>query len=141
MKSLLSRSTTVIAVASLVGALATSTVNAHSVLKDTSPRSGERVTTPVTVIRMTFNETISAPRIVTRDSRQRRVAGSLSSTGSIIEFRPTTPLTGGNVTVTWQVRSRDGHAITGKWSFTVSAATQSSPARSGTTSTTPKRTP
>ena len=136
-----SRGTFVTLVAFAVGAVAAPSALAHSALKDTSPRSGERVTTPVTVIRMTFNETISAPRIVTRDSRQRRVAGSLSSTGSIIEFRPTTPITGGNVTVTWQVRSRDGHAITGKWSFTVSAATQSSPARSGTTSTTPKRTP
>jgi len=136
-----SRSTFVAVAICVVGALAASVAHGHSVLRDTSPRGGERVSTPVSVIRMTFNETISAPRIVTRDSRQRRVAGSLSSTGSIIEFRPTTPITGGNVTVTWQVRSRDGHAITGKWSFTVSAATQSSPARSGTTSTTPKRTP
>lgn len=134
MKSLLSRSTFVIVVASLVGALATSTVNAHSVLKDTTPRGGGRVTTPVKVIRMTFNETVSAPRIVARDARQRRIAGSMSTRGSIIEFRPRTPITGGNVTVTWQVRSRDGHSITGKWSFSVSAA-------SGTTSTAPRRAP
>ncbi len=94
-------------------------VLAHSVLKDTSPRQGERVTTPVTVIHMTFNETVSAPRIVVRDSQQRRVAGSISARTSIIEFRPNAPIGAGNVTVTWQVRSRDGHTISGKWSFVV----------------------
>lgn len=86
---------------------------------------------------MTFNETVSAPRIVVRDSQQRRVAGSLSATASIIEFRPQAAITDGNLTVTWQVRSRDGHAITGKWSFTVNAATRSAP----TATTTPKRAP
>jgi methionine-rich copper-binding protein CopC len=108
-----------------LGVVLTAAVNtsalAHSGLKDTSPRRDERVTTPVTVIRLTFNESVSAPRVVVRNS-QRRVAGSLGAKASIIEFRPTAPITAGNVTVTWQVRSRDGHTISGKWSFVVSAS-------------------
>jgi methionine-rich copper-binding protein CopC len=105
---------------------------AHSALRSTAPRQGERVTTPLNVIRMTFNETVSAPRIVVRDSQQRRIAGSLVATASIIEFRPRRVITDGNVTVTWQVRSRDRHAVSGKWNFTVSSPTRT---------TTPTRTP
>lgn len=116
----------------VASATAATSAIAHSVLKDTAPRRNERVTTPVTVIRMTFNETVSAPRIVARDSRQRRITGSQSTNGSIVEFRPTRAITGGNVTVTWQVRSRDGHSISGKWNFTVSPVTRT---------TTPERTP
>jgi methionine-rich copper-binding protein CopC len=141
MRSTLSRRTyiAVFAIAACVAAcvVAPSSSLAHSALRSTSPRQGERVTTPVSVIRMTFNETVSAPRIVVRDSQQRRVAGSLSATASIIEFRPQAAITGGNLTVTWQVRSRDGHAITGKWSFTVNAAPRTAP----TATTTPKRAP
>ncbi len=83
------------------------------------------MTTPVTVILMTFNETVSAPRIVVRDSRRQRVTGSLSAGTSVIEFRPDAPIRTGNVTVTWQVRSRDGHMISGKWGFIVNAPTRS----------------
>lgn len=134
MRSMLARSTFVALTVLVASATAATSTIAHSVLKDTSPRRNERVTTPVTVIRMTFNETVSAPRIVARDSRQRRIAGSLSATGSIVEFRPTVAITDGNVSVTWQVRSRDGHAITGKWSFGVTVASRSA-------STTPSRAP
>ena len=102
----------------------TQLVDAHSGLKESSPRAGSRVTSPVSVVRLTFTESVSAPRIVVRDSRQRRVLGTTPGTGSDVEFRPRTALTNGSVSVTWQVRSRDGHNVNGKFGFVVLAPTQ-----------------
>lgn len=97
-------------------------VDAHSGLKESSPRAGERVTTPVNVVRLTFNETVSAPRLVVRDSQQRRVVGTTTGKGARVEFRPRTPLPNGTVSVTWQVRSRDGHTVSGKFAFVVATS-------------------
>jgi methionine-rich copper-binding protein CopC len=105
-------------VASIFGA---TTVTAHSVLDESTPRNGSVVTVAPTSITLRFNESVSNPRIVLRKARTPAVSGrtTLQTDGTVVAFRPGRAITDGEYSATWRVRSADGHYISGVVRFTV----------------------
>ena len=103
----------------LLGATAAS---AHSELESISPANGSTVATAVRTITLTFNDEVSSPRIVVRGSNKTLVTGTTRRNGERVVFTATRPLRSGTFTVSWRVRSADGHFISGTSRFAVKQA-------------------
>ena len=97
-------------------------VSAHSELESISPANGATVASAVRTITLTFNEEVSSPRIVVRGSDKAMVAGTTRRNGERVVFTATRPLRSGTFTVSWRVRSADGHFISGTSRFAVKQA-------------------
>ncbi|WP_245563579.1 copper resistance CopC family protein [Longispora albida] len=93
---------------------------AHSSLNSTNPTDGATITTPISDVKLRFNEPV--------DGRFSTVAvngpGGVSySTGKLTVTdtevsQPVKPLKAGKYDVAWRVVSADGHPISGTFTFT-----------------------
>ncbi len=97
-------------------------VSAHSELESISPANGATVASAVRTITLTFNDEVSSPRIVVRGSNKTLVTGTTRRNGERVVFTATRPLRSGTFTVSWRVRSADGHFISGTSRFAVKQA-------------------
>jgi methionine-rich copper-binding protein CopC len=105
---------------------------AHNVLTGTSPTDGQSVArTPATVV-LTFNEpavamgtevVITGPSGLVQQGAPRLVDNTVSQ-----DLAPGAPA--GRYLISWRVTSRDGHPVSGRFSFTAVAAGGGTPAAS-----------
>jgi methionine-rich copper-binding protein CopC len=118
------RKTIVCAVALLV-MTSPGRVMAHADLEDISPGKGSRVTFPIRNVTLRFNEDVSLPRIIVRDSQGKMMKGKLArrSDSTTATFTLSTFLRRGNYRVQWKARSADGHWVSGNSYFIVQTTT------------------
>ena len=117
-------------VAALAGLLAgAGPAAAHAALADTTPGDGEVVTTAPTEVSLTFTEGVSlapdAIRVLDPDG-ERADAGETTGSGRThaVSLRP--GLADGTYTVAWQAVSTDSHPISGAFTFSVGAPSETS---------------
>ena len=128
-------------VSSLATALAAS---AHTSLKSMTPVSGSTATTAPTQVVLTFTEPVSKSfaAVTVTDNRGATVtAGRATVTGATVT-QPLRPLRDGSYAVVYRVVSADGHAVSGRGSFSIhldqaSATEPATPSPSGTSATAP----
>jgi copper transport protein len=112
---------------------------AHAELVDTAPENGAQLTRPPTEVRMTFTESVN---LVDDGIRLVDHVGSTVPTpeptvdGRIVTWPMPADLPEGHYVVTWRVLPKDGHPVSGAFSFGVGAAAVPGSATStGTTGT------
>jgi len=117
--------TAALAVVAVLGVAAPA--SAHDQLMSTDPKDGSTVQTMPDAVSLTFNDIVQDAGA---DANQVRVMdatctviddGELQITDNVV----TQPISGsaeGPVTVLWRVVSRDGHPVSGEFSFTVGDA-------------------
>ena len=119
---------------------------AHERLKRSAPADGARVSMP-REIRLTFTEPpeLAFTRIQLLDSAGREVALSpirlVSDTAGQVVADIAGNILPGLYTVAWQVASRDGHPVRGRFTFTVLEPAQTSPGESTPSPVDPSRQP
>ena len=98
-------------------------VMAHADLEYISPANGSRLTLPVRNVTLRFNEDVSLPRIIVRDSQGKVMRGTLArrENNPVVTFTLATVLRRGNYRVQWKARSADGHWVSGTSTFIVQA--------------------
>jgi methionine-rich copper-binding protein CopC len=98
--------------------------SAHDQLLSTSPKDGAVVATVPDEVTLTFSDVVmdaggEANQVRILDSSCRPIdAGAATIADNVVTQRITQPATG-PVTVQWRVVSRDGHPVSGEFSFTV----------------------
>lgn len=96
---------------------------AHGHLKSSSPASGETVTKPLSEIRLDFTErpelAFTSIRLVGPDSSIVQL-GTPRLDGNSIFLSVDARLTAGDYVVTWKTAGKDGHAVWGRYGFSVS---------------------
>ena len=98
--------------------------SAHDQLLSTSPKDGAVVATVPDEVTLTFSDLVmdaggEANQVRILDSSCRPIdAGDATIADNVVTQRITQPATG-PVTVQWRVVSRDGHPVSGEFSFTV----------------------
>lgn len=99
-------------------------VSAHSEVVFTEPRPSDVVARAVNSVTVAFNEEVTLPRVVIRNSAGQIVAGRLQrgTSRDRVVFRPSRALRNGSYLVQWRVRSADGHWVSGSWRFRVARA-------------------
>lgn len=116
--------------------LGTGSASAHDQLVSTSPKDGGTVATTPTKVVLTFSDkviSVGTELVVTGpDGPVQQGRPSLDGHTVTQPLVPGSPA--GRYTVTWRATSKDGHPVSGTFTFTSSAAGQTSP--SGTTSPT-----
>ena len=98
---------------------------AHGGLKGSFPAAGSKITTPLTEIRLDFTE---APELAFTSVEIRGPSGAVVQTGvpsvagTSVHFRLKAELPSGLYRVTWKTAGRDGHPITGVFTFSMLVA-------------------
>ena len=112
---------------------------AHAELVDIAPANGAQLTRPPTAVRMTFTESVN---LVDDGIRLVDHVGATVPTpdptvdGRTVTWPMPTDLPEGHYVVTWRVLSKDGHPVSGAFSFGVgTAAVPGSATSTGTTGT------
>ena len=112
---------------------------AHAELVDIAPADGAQLTRPPTAVRMTFTESVN---LVDDGIRLVDHVGATVPTpdptvdGRTVTWPMPTDLPEGHYVVTWRVLSKDGHPVSGAFSFGVgTAAVPGSATSTGTTGT------
>ena len=112
---------------------------AHAELVDIAPANGAQLTRPPTEVRMTFTESVN---LVDDGIRLVDHVGATVPTpdptvdGRTVTWPMPTDLPEGHYVVTWRVLSKDGHPVSGAFSFGVgTAAVPGSATSTGTTGT------
>ena len=112
---------------------------AHAELVDIAPENGAQLTRPPTEVRMTFTESVN---LVDDGIRLVDHVGATVPTpdptvdGRTVTWPMPTDLPEGHYVVTWRVLSKDGHPVSGAFSFGVgTAAVPGSATSTGTTGT------
>lgn len=106
--------------------------SAHDQLLSTSPKDGAVVATVPDEVTLTFSDLVmdaggEANQVRILDSSCRPIdAGDATIADNVVTQRITQPATG-PVTVQWRVVSRDGHPVSGEFSFTVGDGPAASP--------------
>ena len=129
-------------VSSLATALAAS---AHTSLTSMTPASGSTATTTApTQVVLTFTEPVSTSfaAVTVTDSRGATATAGRATVSGATVTQPLRPLRDGSYAVVYRVVSADGHAVSGRGSFSVqldeaSATEPASPSPSGTSATAP----
>ena len=128
-------------VSSLATALAAS---AHTSLKSMTPASGSSTTTAPTQVVLTFTERVSTSfaAVTVTDNRGATVTAGRATVSWATVTQPLRPLRDGSYAVVYRVVSADGHAVSGRGSFSVhldeaSRTEPATPSPSGTSATGP----
>ena len=128
-------------VSSLATALAAS---AHTSLKSMTPASGSSTTTAPTQVVLTFTERVSTSfaAVTVTDNRGATVTAGRATVSGATVTQPLRPLRDGSYAVVYRVVSADGHAVSGRGSFSVhldeaSRTEPATPSPSGTSATGP----
>ena len=109
---------------SVVGALAWSgEAAAHSQAPEVQPADGSVLAVPPEALNFSFPEAIRLTAVRLYDSGDREIAlpGKRDMTPAKQRRIALPPLTAGSYRVEWRALSADGHPVTGRFSFTVSA--------------------
>ncbi|WP_413810474.1 copper resistance protein CopC [Streptomyces sp. OE57] len=124
-----------------VAIAAASPAAAHTGLTGSTPDDGATLATPPSRVSLSFNDPMDArySRVAVTGTSGRSVAtGALKVDGRTVSQALATDVPPGRYTVGYRVVSADGHPVSGRYTFTVSAARTTSPApdssRSGTDS-------
>lgn len=109
---------------------------AHTELSSSEPADGAATAGPLNEVVLTFSEpvTLVGFGFEVEDPDGNLLVPDLSSADDTVftlSFDP--PLSGGDVTVRYEVTSADGHVVSGSVSFTVAAETTTMPAASSST--------
>ncbi len=105
--------------------------SAHAELRSTSPAANSILPTSPTLISLTFSEAIDtvpdAIRLFSADGKQVDI-GDVDQDQGIETIEATVPtLADGTYVVSWQVVSSDSHPISGAYTFSVGAPTETAP--------------
>jgi copper transport protein len=126
----------------LCSLLLASPAAAHAELVDTAPANGAQLTRPPTEVRLIFTESVN---LVDDGIRLVNQVGATVATphptvdGRTVTWPMPAGLSEGPYVVTWRVVSRDGHPVSGAFSFGVgTAGVPGSATSTGTTSTSVK---
>jgi len=95
---------------------------AHAGLTSTTPADGKTVEGEVSNIELTFSEAVRVTLIkVTREDASKTMAVKSELPGTFVQAVEVAvpPLTPGNYNTKWTAVSKDGHVMTGSFSFTV----------------------
>lgn len=130
-----------VAVAALAAVLvAAAPAQAHTALKESSPAKDATVPPPSQIV-LTFTDEVMVPQVVVTDaSGARRQSGPAEVDGAEVTQRIGGTLEAGTYTVGWRVVAKDGHPVTGTYTFTVAGVPQT-PEASGTPDQTAPTTP
>ncbi|GAA2112483.1 copper resistance protein CopC [Actinomadura alba] len=112
--------------------------DAHTTLKEATPRPGSTVTPPSRVV-LTYNDAVILPQVVVTDTAGRRhEAGRPQAVDNKVTQQLGGPLASGVYQVGWRVVAADGHPVTGEYRFTVQGGpTAGAAAPTATTSARP----
>lgn len=97
----------------------------HNHLTKSTPSADETVKDSPTQIRLWFNEkpeaSFSSVSVLTADSTKLDVVGKAHTTNDTLSVAAdvTKPLTKGKYMIVWRTAGKDGHAVRGRFSFSV----------------------
>jgi hypothetical protein len=96
---------------------------AHDALRGTDPAAGSTLTTTPTAVKLTFTEPVldGTAKVQVTGPNGVATTGDVASKGATVAAGLLPGLPDGAYTVLWRVTSTDGHPVSGKFSFTLSA--------------------
>jgi methionine-rich copper-binding protein CopC len=101
--------------------------DAHTTLKEATPKPGSTVAPPSRVV-LTYNDAVILPQVVVTDAAGRRhEAGRPQAVDNKVTQQLGGPLASGVYQVGWRVVAADGHPVTGEYRFTVRGGPTTSP--------------
>ena len=114
-----------VAVALVAASLAVASVcaaapaSAHAEVEGTTPRNGAVVRSAPAEVTVRFGEDVTLESARLLGPGGSTLASTASVAGDVLTVRPAATLPGGPITVAWQVRSDDGHPVSGAIAFVV----------------------
>jgi copper resistance protein C len=128
------RALTVLALAAAGVVGSASAASAHATLESTSPRAGAVVQSPLTAVRLTFDEAVGTPAFIAVTGPQGRVdTGQTRVDDAVVSVGLKDSLPTGRYTVAFRVVSDDGHPVESSFAFQVKAAAGASSVPSAST--------
>ncbi len=117
------RAAAAVVLAGGVGVVAAPAASAHAVLRSTSPRAGEVLTSAPAQVVVTFDDTVTAPGFLTVTGPGGRVdAGPAQVAGDHVSVPLEAGAASGVYAVAYRVVSDDGHPVQGTFGFTLRLA-------------------
>lgn len=98
--------------------------SAHSELETSSPAEGEKVTTDLEAVVLTFSTKIESLSTMTLKNGDKEIPLQISIEDDQMTGAITNPLENGNYTVGYKIIGADSHVIEGNYSFSVDRPTQ-----------------
>ncbi|MBH0161352.1 copper resistance CopC family protein [Fictibacillus sp. 26RED30] len=107
--------------------------SAHSKLETSTPAEGEKVTTDLEAVVLTFSTKIESLSTMTLKNGEKEIPLQISVEDDQMTGAITNPLENGNYTVAYKIIGADSHVIEGNYSFSVDRPKQEETSEEGTT--------
>ncbi len=106
--------------------------SAHSKLESSTPAEGEKVTTDLEAVVLTFSTKIESLSTMTLQNGDKEIPLQISVEDDQMTGAITNPLENGNYTVAYKIIGADSHVIEGNYSFSVDRPKQEEATEEGT---------
>ncbi len=106
--------------------------SAHSKLESSTPAEGEKVTTDLEAVVLTFSTKIESLSTMTLKNGDKEIPLQISVEDDQMTGAITNPLENGNYTVAYKIIGADSHVIEGNYSFSVERPKQEEATEEGT---------
>ncbi|MGM0804242.1 MAG: copper resistance CopC family protein [Bacillota bacterium] len=106
--------------------------SAHSKLESSTPAEGEKVTTDLEAVVLTFSTKIESLSTMTLKNGDKEIPLQISVEDDQMTGAITNPLENGNYTVAYKIIGADSHVIEGNYSFSVDRPKQEEATEEGT---------